>query len=529
MYDYVIVGAGSAGCVLAARLSEDPGTSVCLIEAGPPDTAESIHVPVAFGKLFRTHLDWDYDTHEERFLGRRRVYLPRGRVLGGTGSINTMVYIRGNRLDFDGWGQPGWGFDDLLPYFKRSEDNERGESAYHGVGGPLAVSEGRSNNPMSAAFVEAAAQAGFALNDDFNGAEQDGFGFFQLTQRDGRRCSTSTAFLHPAADRPNLTIETDLQVHRVLIENGAAVGVTGTRLGREATFRAAREVVLCAGAYNSPQLLMLSGIGPAQLLGAFGIDVVLDQPQVGQNLQDHALVPLVFTHSQPISLTAAGSPEDVRRFLDEGRGPLTANGPEAGGFVRTSDDLPAPDVEFLAAPVMFADSGLGTPTQHAISFGPSMLTPRSRGHVTLASDDPTAKPKISHNYFAADGDLDAAVEATRIGLRIARQKALNPFREAQFEPPASESDEDLRAYVRQYTHSIFHPAGTCAMGGVVDAELRVTGIDGLRVADASVMPTLVRGNPNAPTIAIAEKAADLIRGSAPPPRTALAAADTHRP
>lgn len=525
MYDYVIIGAGSAGCVIASRLSEDPGVTVCLVEAGPVDAAEDIHVPAAFGKLFRTRFDWDYDTHEEPALGRRRVYLPRGRVLGGTSSTNTMIYARGNRIDYDAWGQSGWSYDELLPYFLRSEDNERGESAYHGVGGPLSVSDGRSNNPMSAAFVEAAVQAGFGRNADFNGADQEGFGFFQLTQRDGRRCSSATAFLAPALGRSNLVVETDLQVHRVLIENGRAVGVVGSRGEETVTLRAAGEVIVSAGAYNSPQLLQLSGIGPAALLQAFGIPVVLDQPSVGQNLQDHALVPLVYTHSQPISLLTAGQPEHVRQFVEEGRGPLTANGPEAGGFVRSRDGLPAPDVEFLAAPVMFADSGLGTPTAHAISYGPSMLTPRSRGSVLLALGDPTAKPKISHNYFADDADLDDAVEATRIGIRIGNQAALAPYTEGRYQPPASDSDADLRDYIRRYAHSIFHPAGTCAMGAVVDAELRVLGIDALRVVDASVMPTLIRGNPNAPTLAIAEKAADLIRGIAAPP---AAAPDTQR-
>ncbi|MEW2383581.1 GMC family oxidoreductase N-terminal domain-containing protein [Micromonospora sp. NPDC047707] len=523
MYDYVIVGAGSAGCVLAARLSEDPDVRVCLIEAGPADTAQNVHVPVAFGRLFRTQLDWDYDTHDEPHLNRRRIYLPRGRVLGGTSSINTMIYIRGHRSDFDGWDQPGWRYDELLPYFKRSEDNERGESAYHGVGGPLAVSEGRARNPMSAAFVAAAQEAGFGANDDFNGAEQDGFGLFQLTQRDGRRCSTATAFLHPAADRPNLTVETNLQVHRVLVENGRAVGVVGQRLGEDVEIRAEREVVLSAGAYNSPQLLMLSGIGPAALLTALGLPVVLDQPQVGQNLQDHVLVPLIYAHSHPVSLLAADTPEHLEQFMTEGRGPLTSNGPEAGGFVRIRDGLPAPDVEFLAAPVMFADNGLGTPTDHALSYGPSMLAPRSRGSVLLALDDPTAKPKIIHNYFAEESDLDDAVAALRIGLDIARQPALSPYTERPYRPSASESDADLRDYVRRYAHSIYHPAGTCAMGAVVDAELRVLGVDGLRVADASVMPRLVSGNPNAATIAIGEKAADLLRGVPAPVEAALTA------
>ena len=512
MYDYVIVGAGTAGCVLAARLSEDPAVSVCLIEAGPKDTSPNIHTPAAFGKLFRTNLDWDLDTHDEEHLNRRRVYLPRGRVVGGTGSINTMVYIRGNKADFDGWRQPGWSYRELLPYFLRSEDNERGASEYHGVGGPLSVADGRSNNPMTTAFVEAAAEAGHPINDDFNGATQDGFGRFQLTQRDGRRESTATAFLTPALSRPNLRVETNLQVHRIEMAGDRAVGVVGTRLDEEVVIRAEREVIVSAGAYHSPQLLMLSGIGPAQLLGALGIPVVHDAPQVGQNLQDHLLVPITYTHPHPVSLLVAGTEANVQEFIAHGRGPLTSNGPEAGGFARTDDDLEHPDVEFLAAPVMFVDNGLGTPTDHALSFGPSMLTPRSTGHVLLASDDPTAKPKIFHNYLAEKADLEDAVAATRIGLEIARQSALERFTETAYRPPASDSDEDLRDYVREFAHSIYHPTSTCAMGKVVDAELRVLGVSGLRVVDASVMPTAPRGNPNAPTIAIAEKAADLIRG-----------------
>ncbi|MFD8500932.1 GMC family oxidoreductase [Amycolatopsis sp. NPDC059657] len=511
MYDYVIVGAGSAGCALAARLSEDPDVKVCLIEAGPADTSPNIHVPAAFSKLFRTNVDWDYDTHDEPFLDRRRIYLPRGRVLGGTSSINTQIYIRGNRLDYDAWDQPGWSFDELLPYFKRSEDNERGESEFHGAGGPLAVSENRSRNPMSTAFVEAGVQAGFAANDDFNGASQDGFGYFQLTQKDGRRASTSTAFLHPALGRPNLTVETNVHVHRVLIENEFAVGIVGQRLDEEITIRAEREVILAAGAYNSPQLLMHSGIGPAALLGPLGVPVVVDQPLVGQNLQDHALIPLVFTHEHPVSMLAAGAPENFQQFMAEGRGPLTCNGPETGGFVRTRPELPAPDVEYLSAPVMFIDSGLAMPTAHALTFGPSMLTPRSRGAVTIASDDPTTKPRIQHNFFAEQEDLADAITALRIGLDISRQEALREYASNPYRPPASDSDADLTDYIRKFTHSIYHPVGTCAIGSVVDTELRVGGVGGLRVADASVMPVIPRGNTNAPTIAVAEKAADLIR------------------
>ncbi|MCC8251496.1 GMC family oxidoreductase [Saccharothrix luteola] len=513
MYDYVIVGGGSAGCVLAARLTEDPDVTVCVVEAGPLDTVENIHVPAGFAKLFRTGVDWDYDTHDEPGLNGRRVFLPQGRVLGGTSSINSMIYVRGNPLDFDAWGQPGWGFDDLLGYFLRSEDNDRGESAFHGVGGPLGVSDNRARNPMSTAFLAAAAAAGFAANDDFNGPAQDGFGYFQVNQRDGRRSSAATAFLHPVLHRPNLTLEANLQTHRVLVEGGRATGVVGFRAGEEITVRAEREVVLAAGAYNSPQLLMLSGIGPAAMLGALNIPVVLDQPLVGQNLQDHALVPLVYTHRHPISMLAAGAPESVHQFVTEGRGPLTSNGPEAGGFVRTLSGLPAPDVEFLTAPVMIADSGLAAPTAHAITLGASLLTPLSRGHVSLGSDDPTAKPRIVHNYYADPADLDTAVRALRIALEIAGTAPLEPYTETAFRPPASTSEEDLRAYARARTQSTYHPVGTCAMGQVVDAELRVMGVEGLRVVDASVMPTITRGNTNAPVIAIAEKAADLISGA----------------
>jgi choline dehydrogenase len=512
MYDYVIVGAGSAGCALAARLSEDPGVTVCLIEAGPADASDNIHIPSAFGKLFRTQYDWDYDTHDEPNCERRRIYLPRGRVLGGTSSMNAMIYIRGNRADFDDWNIPGWSYDDLLPYFKRAEDNERGASEYHGAGGPLSVADGRSKNPMSAAFVDAAVEAGFALNDDFNGVAQDGFGFYQVTQRDGKRCSTAVGYLRDAMTRPNLTVETNLQVHRVVVQGGRAVAVVGQRLEETVEIRAGSEIILAAGAYNSPQLLMLSGIGPGAVLGALGIPVVLDNPEVGQNLQDHPHVMLVYTHSKPVSLLAAGTPEYLRQFTEEQRGPLTSNVGEAGGFVRSSDSLHAPDLQFVAGPIMFADGGLGVPSCHAISYGACVIKPQSRGSVAIASDDPTAKPRIVHNYYAESQDLETAVAGLRIGLQIARQSALAPYTENAHEPPGSESDADLRAHVRRYTQTMYHPAGTCAMGTVVDADLRVLGVDGLRVADASVMPSVIRGNTNAPTIAIAEKAADLITG-----------------
>ncbi|MGK5552269.1 GMC family oxidoreductase [Actinomadura kijaniata] len=523
MYDYVIVGAGSAGCVLAARLSEDPDVRVCLVEAGPADSSPNIHVPAAGSRLFRTQLDWDYDSHLEPFCRDRRVYLPRGRVLGGTSSLNGMIYIRGNARDYDSWGQPGWSFDELLPYFRRSEDNERGASEFHGAGGPLAVSENRSRNPMSDAFLKAAGQGGFPANDDFNGAAQDGFGYYQVTQRDGMRCSSATAFLHPALERPNLTVETNVHVHRVTVAGNRATGVTGRRLDEDVEFRAEREVILAAGAYNSPQLLMLSGIGPADQLAPLGIPVLVDQPFVGQDLQDHPQCWLVHGHSEPVSLLVAGEERHQREFRDRRTGPLTSNGPEAGGFVRSRDGLPAPDLQYVCLPVMFTDGGLGFPTGHGFSFASYVLQPRSRGSVRLASDDPTAKPRITHNYYADEADLRTAVEGVRIGLEISRQKALKPYTERAVSVPASDSDADLRDFVLRNTQSSYHPTGSCAMGRVTDAELRVLGVDGLRVVDASVLPTIVSGNTNAPTIAIAEKAADLIRGVAPlPPATAAA-------
>ncbi len=520
MYDYVIVGAGSAGSVLAARLSEDPNVSVCVIEAGGADTSPNIHTPAGAGKLFRTEVDWDYDTHDEPFVNGRRIFLPRGRVLGGTSALNGMLYIRGAKKGYDAWNQPGWSYAELLPYFKRAEDNERGESKYHGAGGPLAVSESRSKNPMTAAFVEAGIEAGYAANDDFNGEEQDGFGYYQLTQRNGRRWSTAVAYLHPAEPRPNLKVETNLQVHRVLVENGRAVGVIGRKFGEEVEIRAGREVILSAGAYNTPQLLQLSGIGPGWLLNALGIPVVLDQPQVGQNLQDHTHVFLVFAHDEPISLLSAGSPENVRLFMEEGRGPLTSNIPESGGYVRTREDTYGPDTQFHCAPVMFKDGGLGIPDAHAISFSSGYLFPKSRGVVTLGSEDPTAKPRIQHNYFAEPGDLDAAVEGFKVNLEISRQKALSQFTTTAVGAPEGESDAELREHIRRNTQTLYHAAGTAAIGSVVDTDLKVIGVDGLRVVDASVIPT-VFCNPNAPIIAIAEKAADLIKGVTPLPAAQL--------
>jgi choline dehydrogenase len=514
-YDYVIVGAGSAGCVLAARLSEDPGASVALVEAGGSDTAEEIQLPVGWSELFKGPYDWDLDTEPEPGLCGRRIYLPRGKVLGGSSSINAMIYIRGHRADYAAWAAgsaPGWGYDDVLPYFRRSEDNERGADRYHGAGGPLTVSEGRSLHPLAAAFVAAGSQAGYARNDDFNGDEQDGVGFYQVTQRDGMRCSTSLAFLHPALDRPNLTCVPWTLAHRVVFEGSRAVGVEVSRCGELETIRAEREVILSAGSYETPKLLMLSGVGPPDVLSAFGLAVRADLP-VGQGLQDHFFVLLNYATDVETLMTCL-TPDNVELLEHAGRGPLTSNIAEAGGFFRTRDGLAAPDIQLHMAPAMSQQESLVPPTAHALALGPCTLTPSSRGFVTLRSANPASAPRIQHNYLQTEQDQTSIVAGLRIALDVAAQPALAAVITRPFDGPDSDSDADLLAFARRTGLTIYHPTSSCAIGAVVDPHLRVHGVDGLRVVDASVMPAIVRGNTNAPTIMIAERAADLIRGLA---------------
>jgi len=522
MYEFIVVGAGSAGCVLAARLTEDPYTRVLLIEAGGPGTSLAVRIPAAFSKLFKTSCDWDYSTVPQPELGGRSLYWPRGKMLGGTSSMNAQMHVRGNRLDYDEWaalGNRGWSYDDVLPYFRRAEHNERGPSPFRGTGGPLHISDLRDPHPATAAFLEAAVECGLPRSEDVNGAEQDGVDFTQVTQRRGERASTASTYLRAAKWRRNLTIVTRALVTRVLFEGSRAVGVEYRGAAGLTIVRAAREVIVAGGAINSPQLLMLSGVGPAGHLREHGIPVVHDLPGVGENLQDHLVSGVIVKAREPTTLAGAETVMNLARFLLLRRGMLTSNIAEACGFFRVPKDAPAPNLELLFAPGPFIDHGLTRATAHAISIGVVLLYPKSLGSITLRSPRPEDPPVIDPRYLSdSDGeDLRLFVEGMKVAWRVARSPALSRFAGDPMIPdrePAS--DGDIEALIRLRAETLYHPVGTCRMGidemAVVDPELRVYGIDGLRVVDASVMPRIIRGHTNSPTIMIAERAAELLHG-----------------
>ncbi|MBN9391408.1 MAG: choline dehydrogenase [Chloroflexi bacterium] len=521
MYDYLVIGAGSAGCVLANRLTEDPNCTVLLVEAGGSDKKREISIPAAFSKLFKTAWDWAYETQEQPELNNRRLYWPRGKMLGGSSSLNAMIYIRGHRQDYDGWaalGNAGWSFEEVLPYFKKAENQERGASQYHGVGGPLNVSDLRTINPLTQAFVRSGEEAGLKFNPDFNGADPEGVGFYQVTQKRGQRDSTATAYLKPALQRPNLTVITDSQVTRLLVENKKVVGVVYQHNGHLTEMKAGREVLLCGGAINSPQLLLLSGIGPAEHLRSLGIEVVLDLPGVGRNLQDHLVTGVAYTCSQPLSLADAEKLGHVANYLLFRKGPLSSNVAEGGGFVKTVPDAPIPDLQFHFAPVYFINHGFIRPQGHGFMIGPTLIHPKSRGYLELCSADPLAAPLIQPRYLSDPQDWAVLVAGFKLARKIGEAGAFDAYRKEEYLPgPAAQDDEAIRQHISNYSETLYHPTGTCKMGNdemaVVDSHLRVRGVEGLRVVDTSIMPEIVGGNTNAPVIMIAEKAADLIRAA----------------
>jgi choline dehydrogenase len=517
--DYVIVGAGSAGCVMAARLSEDPNVHVALLEAGGPDDVREIRIPAAFSKLFKSPLDWNYATEPQEQLGGRALYWPRGKVVGGSSSINAMIYIRGNPADYDAWeaqGNPGWSFRDVLPYFRKSEDQARGQSALHGVGGPLRVEDLRTVNPLSRAFVDGAVGAGLPANDDFNGPRQEGAGFYQVTQKRGRRQSAADAFLHPARRRGNLTLLPHAHATQILLEGNRAAGVEYVFDGREYALHADREVILCGGAVNSPQLLMLSGIGAAEQLERHGIKVARELPGVGENLQDHLFLPVAYESKRAVSLANAESLGSILNYMLFRRGMLTSCVAEAGAFLRTRPDLTAPDLQYHFGPVWYLNHGFDRPAGHGFSIGPTLIRPASRGRLRLRSNFPMDAPLIEPNYLSHDSDLETLVFGIEFARRIAAGAPFDRYRgEEKFPGRGITSRADIAGYVRGAAETTYHPVGTCRMGAdamaVVDSSLRVRGIEALRVVDASVMPIIPSGNTNAPTFMIAEKAADLIR------------------
>jgi choline dehydrogenase len=528
MFDYVIIGAGSAGCVLADRLSADPAVRVLLLEAGPRDRHPFIHMPAGISRLVNVRrLNWDYATEPEGALHGRRLGWPRGCVLGGSSSINAMCYIRGVPGDYDEWaaaGVSGWAWRDVLPAFIRSECNTRGASALHGGDGPLHVADLRHVNPLSQAFIDAGAQLGLPRNDDFNGATQEGVGLYQVTQKDGARCSTAVAYLRPALARPNLEVRTGVHATRVLFEGRRAIGVEYARGRQLHRVHAAREVLLSGGTINSPQLLMQSGIGPADALRAHGIDVLHDAPGVGANLQDHLDICTLHASTRRITYDRASEARIAFDYYLRGRrGAGTSNIAEAGGFVRSRFAPDArPDIQLHFVPAQLDDHGRHRLPGDGYTVHACFLRPRSRGYLRLASADPAARPRIHANYLSDPDGIDArmAVECARLSRELLMQPAFDFCRGAPVLPPRNDlGDAALLDFVRAKAESIYHPVGTCRMGSddasVVDPQLHVRGVDGLRVVDASVMPRLIGGNTNAPTVMIAERASDWITRQRP--------------
>ena len=528
-FDYIVVGAGSAGCVLAARLSEEPGTRVLLLEAGPADTSFWIHLPIGYGKtMWDRRVNWCYETDPDPNMNGRRIYWPRGKTLGGSSSINGLIYIRGQREDYDAWasaGNAGWGYDELLPYFRRSEKNARGANTYHGGEGPLKVSDIGAKHELIEAFIAGAGQNGVPRTDDFNGRVQEGAGYYQLTAWKGWRCSTAVGYLKPARGRANLRVETEAQAAGLVIENGRAVGVRYRQGGEMKTARCRAEVLLAAGAIQSPQLLQLSGIGPGALLSQHGIPVVCDLPGVGENLQDHLQIRLTFECSRPITTNDAlnswiGQARLGMQWLFKRTGPLAVGINQGGCFMRAlPDEAATPDIQFHVSTLSADMAGGKVHPFSGFTMSVCQLRPESRGHIRIRSTNPFEPPEMQPNYLDTELDRRTAVAGVKAARAIAASPAMRPLVKREVKPgPDAADDAALLEFCRNNGATIFHPSGTCKMGhdpmAVVDARLRVHGVGALRVIDCSAMPTLVSGNTNAPVIAMAEKAVDMIREDA---------------
>ena len=529
-YDYVIVGAGSAGCVLANRLSADPTVTVCLLEAGPPDRNPFIRIPIGIIALMMSKtLNWRYFTEPQRQLDGRRLFWPRGKTLGGCSASNAMVYTRGHASDYDHWaalGNRGWGYAQVLPLFRRAENHERGETAFHGVGGPLNVADLRTPNLLTQVYVNAAVEAGHAVNTDFSGASQEGVGHYQLTQKNGERWSVARAYLHPVRQRPNLTVLTGARATKLLLDGKRAIGIACLQAGKPIEIGASREVLLAGGAINSPQLLLLSGIGPEDELQRHGIPVTHALPGVGKNLQDHLDVLVVHKCVKPVSLGISlrnlqGLFGHLCNYLFFRKGPLTTNAAEGGGFVKSDPAQPVPDLQFHFTPAHLREHGYtlsraaATMLGHGYALHVCDLRPKSRGRIGLKSADPRADALIEPNYLSHPDDMEQMVKGVKVARKVLAAKAFDPYRGEELAPGAAvQTDKQIRAFIRRKAETIYHPVGTCKMGhdamAVVDDTLKVHGMQCLRVVDASIMPTLVGGNTNAPTVMIAEKAADMI-------------------
>ncbi len=531
-FDYVIVGAGSAGCVLADRLTEDARSSVLVLEHGGSDRSIFIQMPAALSIPMNSRTyNWGYESEPEPHLGGRRIACPRGKVLGGSSSINGMVYVRGHPLDFERWeeeGAKGWGYRNVLPYFRRAESFAGGADAYRGADGPLTTAHGRKSNPLYGAFIEAGRQAGYAVSADLNGERQEGFGALDMTVRDGVRASAANAYLKPAMKRPNLKVLTHALATRVAFEGRRAAGVHYRRGGRERLARARREVILCGGPINSPQLLKLSGVGPARELRALGIGVVADRPGVGENLQDHLELTVQVASRQPITLFShaglVGRALVGAEWLMRGRGLGGSNHFEAGGFIRSRAGVRYPDIQFHFLPMAVAYDGSTLAREHGFQAHVGPMRSKSRGSVRLKSTDPAEKPRIAFNYMSHPEDWIEMRACVRLAREIFAQGAFDAYRGREIRPGADcVSDEAIDAFVRDHVESAYHPSCSCRMGSpadplaVVDSETRVIGVEALRVVDSSIMPSITDGNLNAPTIMIGEKAADMIRGFDPLP------------